>query len=70
MISWGISANSHDASLAVFSKDGLEFASHSERFSGVKNDGHLNKELIDYAKQWGDPERIYWYERPFIKTIS
>jgi len=69
MISWGISANSHDASLAVFSKDGLEFASHSERFSGVKNDGHLNKELIDYAKQWGDPERIYWYERPFIKTI-
>ena len=26
MISWGISANSHDAALAVFSKDGLEFA--------------------------------------------
>ena len=30
MIEWGISANSHDAALAVFTDDGLEFASHSE----------------------------------------
>jgi len=69
MITWGISANSHDAALSVFSKDGLEFASHSERFSGIKNDAHLNAELIDYARQRGEPERIYWYERPFRKTI-
>jgi len=69
MITWGISANSHDAALAVFSNNGLEFASHSERFSGVKNDAHLNKDLIDYARQWGEPERIYWYERPFVKTL-
>lgn len=38
MITWGISANSHDAALAVFTDSGLEFASHSERFSGEKND--------------------------------
>ena len=69
MISWGISANSHDAALAVFSKDGLEFASHSERFSGVKNDPHLNKEIINYARQWGEPDEIIWYERPFRKTL-
>ena len=69
MITWGISANSHDAALAVFNEAGLQFASHAERFSGVKNDAHLNKELIDYALQWGEPERIYWYERPFRKTI-
>ena len=69
MISWGISANSHDAALAVFSKDGLEFASHSERFSGVKNDPHLNKEIINYARQWGEPNEIIWYERPFRKTL-
>lgn len=57
MIIWGISANSHDAALAVFEykRKGLgpnyslelKFASHSERFSGIKNDAHLNKELID-----------------------
>ena len=46
-ITWGISANSHDAALAVFNNAGLEFASHSERFSGVKNDAHLNTALID-----------------------
>ena len=69
MITWGISANSHDAALAVFSNDGLEFASHSERFSGVKNDAHLNFKLIDYAKQWGEPDEVVWYERPFRKTL-
>ena len=69
MITWGISANSHDAALAVFTDDGLEFASHSERFSGVKNDPHLNQELIEYAKQWGEPDEVIWYERPFVKTL-
>ena len=69
MITWGISANSHDAALAVFSNDGLEFASHSERFSGVKNDAHLNDKLIEYAKQWGEPDEVIWYERPFVKTL-
>jgi len=69
MITWGISANSHDAALAVFTDDGLEFASHSERFSGVKNDAHLNDKLIEYAKQWGEPDEVIWYERPFIKTL-
>jgi carbamoyltransferase len=69
MITWGISANSHDAALAVFVDNELKFASHSERFSGVKNDAHLNKDLIDYAKQWGEPNEVVWYERPFVKTL-
>lgn len=69
MITWGISANSHDAALAVFSNDVLEFASHSERFSGLKNDAHLNNNLVEYARQWGEPDEVVWYERPFIKTI-
>jgi carbamoyltransferase len=70
MITWGISGNSHDASLAVFSNTGVEFASHSERFSGQKNDPHLNKELVEYARQqYGDPDEIIWYERPFRKTV-
>ena len=69
MITWGISANSHDAALAVFNNDKLEFASHSERFSGIKNDAHLNDKLIEYARQWGEPDEIVWYERPLVKTM-
>ncbi len=71
MISWGISANAHDAALAVFKHDPLElvFASHSERFSGIKNDRDLNKELINYAKQWGEPDEVVWYENPYKKTL-
>ena len=69
MITWGISANSHDAALAVFSNDGLEFASHAERFSGIKNDPHLNKEIINYARTFGEPDEVIWYERPGLKTL-
>jgi carbamoyltransferase len=69
MITWGISANSHDAALAVFSDEGLEFASHAERFSGIKNDPHLNTKLINYALQWGEPDEVVWYERPFKKSL-
>lgn len=77
MINWGISANSHDAALAVFSNDGIEFASHSERFSGVKNDPDLHRNwgmfdsgLIDHAlDHWGEPDKIFWYENPWKKTV-
>jgi len=70
MITYGISANSHDASLAVFDKKELVFASHSERFSGVKNDADLNTDLLDYATtHYGEPDRVIWYENPIKKTL-
>ena len=69
MITWGISANSHNAALAVFQDNNIVFASESERFSKIKNDPHLHKDLIDYALRFGDPNQIYWYERPFVKTL-
>ena len=70
MITWGISANSHDAALAVFCDEQLVFASHSERFSGIKNDRDLDKKMIAYAKQhFGAPDKIIWYEQPFKKTL-
>lgn len=68
MITWGISANSHDAALAVFVDEKLVFASHSERFSGKKNDRDLCYQLVDYARQYGEPDKIYWYENPYLKT--
>jgi len=72
---WGISANSHDAALAVMSYNAdytpeIVFASHSERFSAIKNDPDLNHAVVSYARQnWGDPDRVVWYERPFSKSI-
>jgi carbamoyltransferase len=69
MISWGISGNSHDAALSVFVDGQLTFASHAERFSKQKNDRDLNTNIVAHAKQWGEPDRVYWYERPLLKTI-
>ena len=47
----------------------IVFASQSERFSKIKNDPHLNKEILDYALQYGYPNEIIWYESPFKKTL-
>jgi len=69
MITWGISGNSHDAAIAVFVDEHLVFASHSERFSGIKNDRDLCRDLVMAAKQYGNPDRVYWYERPFLKSL-
>ena len=71
MITWGISGNSHNAALAVFADEKLVFASESERFSGKKNDPHLNLDLINYAAQnfGGFPQKICWYEKPWLKTL-
>jgi carbamoyltransferase len=69
MIRWGISANNHNAALAVFDGDVLKFAGESERFSKVKNDSDLNSQIIDYARSWGDPSEIYWFETPYKKSL-
>ena len=69
MITWGISANSHDAALAVFEHGKLLFASHSERFSGKKNDADLCDSLVNYAASYyGYPDEVVWYEKPWAKT--
>lgn len=67
MIRWGVTGMSHDASLAVMSDDGLEFAAHSERYSRKKNDRNLHQDLINEALEFGEPDNIYFYERPWLK---
>lgn len=69
MITWGISSESHNAALSVFVNDALVFASESERFSGIKNDPHLNDDIINYALKFGKPELVCWYENPYKKTL-
>ena len=72
MITWGVVANSHDASIAVAnvgaSDTKLLWAGLAKDFSGVPNDPHLNSGLIDKAKSFGEPSSIIWYERPMLKT--
>ena len=67
MIRWGISALAHDAALAVFDDDQLVFASHSERYSGIKNDKWLNQLIIDDAVKFGVPKEIHFYENSWVK---
>ena len=70
MIIWGWTGLSHDASLSVFSKaDNLKllWSAHSERYTRVKNDAELNYTILQEALQWGDPQRIYYYENPWWK---
>ena len=49
---WGWTGMSHDASLAVYTGDGLEFAAHSERYSRIKNDKNLHQDLIAEALEF------------------
>lgn len=70
MITWGMVGNSHDASLAVFDDDELLWASLSKDFSKVPNDPDFNWTQLEVARQsFGPPQKVIWYERPFLKTL-
>ena len=69
MIEWGISAGAHDASLTVVDGNKILFASHAERYSGIKNDKDLNVDLIDAALKFGKPNKIHWYEKPKLRAM-
>jgi len=70
MITWGIVANSHDASIAAFDNSNLKWAGLAKDFSGITHDADLNSELVSEAvRTVGYPDRIVWYEQPFKKTM-
>ena len=70
MIKWGMVGNSHDASLSVFDDNKLLWAALSKDFSDVPNDPDFNWTMLEVARQsFGPPSQIYWYERPFLKTL-
>jgi carbamoyltransferase len=68
-IIWGASGLSHDAALAVIKDGEIVFAASAERYSRVKNDPNFNSQLIDDALQYGKPDTIVWYEKPFKKFL-
>jgi carbamoyltransferase len=64
----GISAGFHDAGISFISDDKILFAAHSERYSKVKHDSELNTKILsDCISQYGMPDEIAYYERPWLK---
>ena len=67
MIKWGVSAMSHDAALAVYKDGDIVYASHSERYSRVKNDKDLHPTQIAEALEYGEPDKVFFYENTKLK---
>ena len=67
----GISAGFHDASVSMIDSAGnILYASHAERYSKRKNDAHLNNSIIAAALEYGVPDQVAYYERPWVKKIQ
>ena len=60
MIEWGINALNHGSSLAVFANGDIKYFQKS-------TEEKLPSEFKKQALNWGSPDKIYWYERPWVK---
>lgn len=65
----GISAGFHDAGVSVIRDGEISFAAHSERYSKVKHDEHINAEIMQEALSHGKPDMIAYYEKPWLKKL-
>jgi carbamoyltransferase len=79
----GINALNHDAAITLIDSDTgqILFAAHAERYSGIKNDSNLNKEMFEDMEKyihktsqstwrpsrWID--KVVYFERPWIKKL-
>jgi carbamoyltransferase len=68
MIILGINETSHDASASLIKDGEILFAGHAERYSKKKNDWYVNNNLIKDVLQYGRPDCIAYYEKPFLKA--
>jgi carbamoyltransferase len=57
---WGINALNHGSSLAVF-------AEYDLKSWQVSKENTLPSEVIKQALNQGGPDKIFWYERPWVK---
>lgn len=70
MITWGINALNHDASIAVVDNTGLKFWKRSAEYSGLIGDQYLCSRIYFDALNHSNgrsPDEIVWYERPLWK---
>ena len=67
----GISAGFHDSGIALISDGDIVYASHSERFSGIKHDNELSISMINDALSSlpvdEEVDKIAYYERPWVR---
>jgi len=63
----GINCLNHDAAISVIENDEILFAAHSERYSRQKNDMLLNDDIFSEAYSFGEPDKVVFYERPYVK---
>ena len=64
----GISAGFHDAGISLISDGEIMFAAHAERYSKIKHDSEINREMLNECfDQFGEPTHIAYYERPWLK---
>jgi carbamoyltransferase len=64
----GISAGFHDAAVTVIHQGDILFAGHSERYSKLKNDADISRELMQDALQHSI-DHVAYYERPWLKQL-
>jgi len=66
----GINALNHDAAITMIEDGEILFAAHSERYSGIKNDPDLNQSLFaDCYRLGGKPDKVTYFERPYLKKL-
>ena len=73
----GINALNHDAAITLIDSDHgkILFAAHAERYSGIKNDSNLNKEMFEDMENYivatgrGGIDKVVYFERPWIKKL-
>jgi carbamoyltransferase len=66
----GFNETSHDASVSLIDDSGnILFAGHAERYSKIKNDWHVNGNLMDDAFKYGYPDAFAYYEKPWLKRL-
>ena len=72
MITWGINALNHDASISVFAGDEFKLHQRASEFSGKRGDDQLNSDLVRAAINASNgrgPSEIVWYEKPLLKKF-
>ncbi len=66
----GISAGFHDAAASVINTHGdILFAAHSERYSRIKNDPNICRDLLDDVINYFPIHHVAYYETPWKKQL-
>jgi carbamoyltransferase len=65
----GFSEGFHDAGICILNDTEIRFASHSERYSKVKNDKWLHDDLLKRLSCKECKKIVAYYENPFLKNL-